>query len=86
MNKKKSRQSTGVSSFAQQEFHGIFVADGESPWVRKPGSAKHDDSCELREKRLVDEVEPCVLSKKYVTRKDCLIRGIDILERIQVMQ
>lgn len=88
MNKKKSRQAPGVSSSALQEAHDIFGDVDELLRLRKLGLAKmgkHDDSGDWREKRLEDEFEPIVLSEKYMTQKDDLIRGIDIPERMQVV-
>lgn len=87
VSKKKSRQAPGVSSFALQEAHDIFGDVDELLRLRKQGLAKmgkHDDSGG-REKRLEDEFEPIVLSEKYMTQKDDLIRGIDLPERMQVM-
>ncbi|XP_058203463.1 transcription elongation factor SPT6 homolog [Rhododendron vialii] len=89
VNKKKSRQAPGVSSSALQEAHDIFGDVDELLRLRKLGLAKmgkHDDSGDWREKRLEDEFEPIVLSEKYMTQKDDLIRGIDIPERMQISE
>ncbi|XP_058208264.1 transcription elongation factor SPT6 homolog [Rhododendron vialii] len=89
VNKKKSRQAPGVSSSALQEAHDIFGDVDEVLRLRKLGLAKmgkHDDSGDRREKRLEDEFEPIVLSEKYMTQKDDLIRGIDIPERMQISE
>ncbi|KAH7843835.1 hypothetical protein Vadar_021229 [Vaccinium darrowii] len=88
VSKKKSRQAPGVSSSALQEAHDIFGDVDELLRLRKQGLAKmgkHDDSGG-REKRLEDEFEPIVLSEKYMTQKDDLIRGIDIPERMQISE
>lgn len=88
VNKKKSRQAPGVSSFALQEAHDIFGDVDELLRLRKQGLAKigrHEESSEWRERRLEDEFEPIILSEKYMTEKDDQIREIDIPERLQVV-
>lgn len=88
VNKKKSRQAPGVSSFALQEAHDIFGDVDELLRLRKQGLAKigrHEESSEWRERRLEDEFEPIILAEKYMTEKDDQIREIDIPERMQVV-
>ncbi|KAF8410945.1 hypothetical protein HHK36_003482 [Tetracentron sinense] len=88
-NRKKLRQTPGVSSSALQEAHDIFGDVDELLMLRKQGLAKigkFDDSGEWREKRLEDEFEPFILTEKYMTEKDDQIREIDVAERIQVSE
>ena len=88
VNKKKSKQAPGVSSSAIQEAHDIFGDVDELLRQRKLGLeriSRYDDSNEGKERRLEDEFEPTILSNKYKTEKDELIREIDIPERMQVI-
>lgn len=75
-----NRRAPGVSSSALQEAHEIFGDVDELLQLRKQGL----DSGEWRERRLEDEFEPIVLSEKYMTEKDDLIRELDVPERMQV--
>lgn len=87
MNKKKSRQASGVSSSALQEAHDIFGDVDELLMRRKQDRAKsgrHDESGEWSERRLEDEFDPTILAEKYMTEKDEHIRKIDVPERMQV--
>ncbi|KAL4571782.1 hypothetical protein LXL04_018547 [Taraxacum kok-saghyz] len=89
VNKKKSRQAPGVSSSAIQEAHDIFGDVDELLRQRKLGLeriSRYDDSNEGKERRLEDEFEPTILSNKYKTEKDELIREIDIPERMQIFE
>lgn len=89
VNKKKSRQAPGVSSSALQEAHDIFGDVDELLRLRKQGLAKisrYDDVGDGKERTIEDEFEPAVLSEKYMTEKDQIIRGIDIPERIQLSE
>lgn len=53
--------------------------------LRKQGLARGaGDSAGWGEKRLEDEFEPFIISEKYMTPKDDIIRETDIPERIQV--
>lgn len=87
VNKKKSRQAPGVSSLALQEAHEIFGDVEELLKLRKIGISNtryNDDSGEWKERRLEDEFEPSILSEKYMTEKDDIVRETDIPERMQV--
>lgn len=75
-----NRRAPGISSSALQEAHEIFGDVDELLQLRKQGL----DSGEWRERRLEDEFEPIVLSEKYMTEKDDLIRERDAPERMQV--
>ncbi|XP_047330082.1 transcription elongation factor SPT6 homolog [Impatiens glandulifera] len=89
LNRKKSRQAPGVSSSALQEAHDIFGDVDELLRLRKKGiskSGKFDEFGEQRERRLEDEFEPIILSEKYMTGKDDMIREIDIPERMQILE
>lgn len=81
--KKKSRQAPGVSSSALQEAHEIFGDVDELLMLRKRLAASSGDGSWV-EKRLEDEFEPFILSEKYMTPKDDIIRETDVPERIQV--
>ncbi|KAL8254572.1 hypothetical protein R6Q59_032793 [Mikania micrantha] len=88
VNKKKSRQAPGVSSTAIQEAHDIFGDVDELLRQRKLELVKissHDEG-ERRERRLEDEFEPTILSEKYMTHNDDLIREMDIPERMQISE
>ena len=86
--KKTFRQTGGVSSTALQEAHDIFGDVDEFLRQRKfqlgVESSSHDKTGEWKERKLEDEFEPIILSEKYMTEKDELIREIDIPERMQV--
>ncbi|XP_072996636.1 transcription elongation factor SPT6-like [Typha latifolia] len=86
LKKKKSRQAPGVSSSALQEAHEIFGDVDELLMLRKQGLDKVEvDSGGLR-KRFEDEFEPFIVSEKYMTPKDDMIRETDIPERIQLSE
>ncbi|VVA31590.1 PREDICTED: mRNAion elongation factor [Prunus dulcis] len=72
LREKKSRQTLGVSSSSLHEVDEIFGDVDELLLLRKQGS----DSNERRVRRLEDEFEPSVLSKKYMTEKDDRFRGL----------
>ncbi|KAI4378424.1 hypothetical protein MLD38_015904 [Melastoma candidum] len=78
--RKKSRQAPGVSSSALQEAQEIFGDVDSFLQERK----KRLHSGELRERRIEDEFEPVVLSEKYMTEKDDMIRERDVPERKQI--
>ncbi|XP_068664398.1 transcription elongation factor SPT6 homolog isoform X2 [Aristolochia californica] len=80
--KKKSRQAPGVPSSAFQEAHDIFGDVDELLRVRKEGLARSDDM----HKGLEDEFEPFILTEKYMTKKDNMIRETDVPERIQLTE
>lgn len=89
VNKKKSRQAPGVSSSALQEAHDIFGDVEELLRLRKLGLAKiskYDDIGDGKERTIEDEFEPAVLSEKYMTEKDKLIKEKDIPERMQLSE
>lgn len=89
VNKKKSRQASGVSSSALQEAHDIFGDVDELLLRRKQDrakSGKHDESGEWSERRLEDEFDPTILAEKYMTEKDEHIRKIDVPERMQLSE
>lgn len=52
--------------------------------LRKQGLATSADDCVNVEKNLEDDFEPFILSEKYMTPQDYIIRDTDIPERIQV--
>ena len=85
LKKKKSRQAPGVSSSALQEAHEIFGDVDELLMLRKQGLAAVSGDGTWSEKRLEDEFEPFILSEKYMTPKDDIIRETDVPERIQVI-
>ncbi|XP_039160120.1 transcription elongation factor SPT6 homolog [Eucalyptus grandis] len=78
--RKKSRQAPGVSSSALQEAHEIFGDVDDLLQLRKQSL----ESTDLRERRLEDEFEPVILSEKYMTEKDDVIRERDVPERKQI--
>lgn len=78
--RKKSRQAPGVSSSALQEAHEIFGDVDDLLQLRKQSL----ESTDLRERKLEDEFEPVILSEKYMTEKDDVIRERDVPERKQV--
>lgn len=82
LKKKKTRQAPGVSSSALQEAHEIFGDVDELLMLRKQGLEKDVDTGAV--KRLEDEFEPFIVSEKYMTPKDDMIREADVPERIQV--
>lgn len=82
--KKKPRQDPGVSSSALEEAHEIFGDVDELLMLRKQGLAASSGDGSWVEKRLEDEFEPFILSEKYMTPKDDIIRETDVPERIQV--
>lgn len=82
LKKKKTRQAPGVSSSALQEAHEIFGDVDELLMLRKQGLEKDVDTGAV--KRLEDEFEPFIVSEKYMTPKDDIIRETDVPERIQV--
>ncbi|MCL7051875.1 hypothetical protein MKW94_014178, partial [Papaver nudicaule] len=84
--KKKARQAPGVSSSALQEAHDIFGDVDELLMLRKKGLEKSNRFEESREKRIEDEFEPFILSEKYMTEKDEVIRDLDVPERIQISE
>ncbi|XP_010922250.1 transcription elongation factor SPT6-like [Elaeis guineensis] len=85
--KRRPRQALGVSSSALQEAHEIFGDVDELLMLRKQGLARGaGDSAGWGEKRLEDEFEPFIISEKYMTPKDDIIRETDIPERIQVSE
>nr|GEW20626.1 transcription elongation factor SPT6 homolog [Tanacetum cinerariifolium] len=47
---------------------------------------RHDETDERKERDIEDEFEPIVISEKYITKKDDLIREIDIPERMQISE
>ncbi|KAI3888192.1 hypothetical protein MKW92_031893, partial [Papaver armeniacum] len=71
-----SETSTGVSSSALQEAHDIFGDVDELLMLRKKGLKR----------RIEDEFEPFILSEKYMTEKDEVIRDLDVPERIQISE
>ncbi|KAI3782695.1 hypothetical protein L2E82_12749 [Cichorium intybus] len=86
LNKKKSKQASGVSSSAM---HGIFGDVDELLRQRKLGLeriGRYDDRGEGKERRLKDEFESTILSNKYKIEKDEYIRVIDIPERMQISE
>ncbi|CAL9765594.1 unnamed protein product [Musa acuminata subsp. burmannicoides] len=86
LKKKKSRQAPGVSSSALQEAHEIFGDVDELLMLRKQGLAAVSGDGTWSEKRLEDEFEPFILSEKYMTTKDEIIRETDVPERIQLSE
>lgn len=81
----------GVSSSALQEAHEIFGNVDDLLKRRKQGkqglaemSEYYDASGRRKERRIVDEFEPTILSEKYMTEKDDMIRNTDFPERLQV--
>ncbi|CAL9209230.1 transcription elongation factor SPT6 homolog [Musa acuminata AAA Group] len=84
--KKMSRQAPGVSSSALQEAHEIFGDVDELLMLRKQGLAAVSADGSWSEKRLEDEFEPFILSEKYMTPKDDIIRETDVPERIQLSE
>ncbi|KAI3995576.1 hypothetical protein MKX01_023321, partial [Papaver californicum] len=54
-----------------------------SPFQKK-GLEKRSRYEESREKRIEDEIEPFILSEKYMTEKDKIIRDLDVPGRIQI--
>lgn len=86
LTKKKSYRLPGISSSALQEAKEIFGDVDELLMLRKQGLASSASDISCTEKRLEDEFEPFVLSEKYMTLKDVVIRGTDVPERIQVTQ
>ncbi|RRT79241.1 hypothetical protein B296_00003462 [Ensete ventricosum] len=86
LKKKKSRQAPGVSSSALQEAHEIFGDVDELLMLRKQGLAAVSGDGTCSEKRLEDEFEPFILSEKYMTTKDEIIRETDVPERIQLSE
>ncbi|KAI5350859.1 hypothetical protein L3X38_003750 [Prunus dulcis] len=66
------RQTLGVSSSSLHEVDEIFGDVDELLLLRKQGS----DSNERRARKLEDEFEPSVLSKKYMTEKDDRFRSL----------
>lgn len=47
-------------------------------------SGYYDASGRRKERRIVDEFEPTILSEKYMTEKDDMVRNTDFPERLQV--
>ncbi|XP_076912331.1 transcription elongation factor SPT6 homolog [Bidens hawaiensis] len=86
VNRKKSRQAPGISSTAIQEAHDIFGDVDELLRQRKSEISRYDERGEGRERKLEDEFEPIILSEKYMTEKDDIIRDIDIPERMQISE
>lgn len=83
LKKKKPGQAPGVSSYALQEAHEIFGDVDELLMLRKQSLASSVGDGSWGEKKLEDEFEPFILSEKYMTPKDDVIRETDVPERIQ---
>ncbi|CAI9779564.1 unnamed protein product [Fraxinus pennsylvanica] len=83
---KKIRKTPGISSSALQEAHDIFGDADEILTRRQRSLAMRGRQEESGGGRLEDEFEPVILSEKYMTEKDDLIREIDIPERMQVSE
>ncbi|KAG8365970.1 hypothetical protein BUALT_Bualt17G0027300 [Buddleja alternifolia] len=79
---KKGRPRPGISSSALQEAHAIFGDVEDLLRIRK--LEVRDKYSETGERRLEDQFDPSVLSKKYMTGKDDQIREMDIPERMQI--
>lgn len=47
-------------------------------------SGYYGESGRRKERRIEDEFEPTILSEKYMTEKDDMIRNTDFPERLQV--
>lgn len=85
--KRKSTQEYGVSSSTVEEAHDIFGDPNEYLNRRKKSLARidqFDNSGRQMEGSLKNVYEPFILTEKYLTEKDDLIRNIDMPERIQV--
>ncbi|OAY44576.1 transcription elongation factor SPT6 homolog isoform X1 [Manihot esculenta] len=82
LKRKKSRQAPGVTSSAIQEAQELF-GDVDDFLLRRK---RELESSEWKETRLDKEFEPTVLSEKYMTEKDELIRMSDIPERMQISE
>ncbi|CAL0332811.1 unnamed protein product [Lupinus luteus] len=80
--RKKTRQAPGVSSSAVQEAQDLFGDVEELLQTRKKNLELH----EYRETRLEDEFEPIIISEKYMTEKDDVIREVDLPERMQISE
>ncbi|RVW76556.1 Transcription elongation factor SPT6-like [Vitis vinifera] len=87
--KRKSRQEYGVSSSTVEEAHDIFGDPNEYLNRRKKSLARidqFDNSGRQMEGSLKNVYEPFILTEKYLTEKDDLIRNIDMPERIQISE
>ncbi|KAL9240041.1 hypothetical protein vseg_014304 [Gypsophila vaccaria] len=84
--KKKFGQATGVSSTALQEAHEMFGDVEELLNQRRMNLERARRFDETSERRLEEEFEPSVLSDKYMTSEDEIIKEIDIPERIQISE
>ncbi|GJX76135.1 transcription elongation factor SPT6 [Tanacetum coccineum] len=87
--KKIFRQTGGVSTMALQEAHDIFGDVDEFLLQRKiqvERRNRHDETDEWKKRDLEDEFEPIIISEKYMTKQDDLIREIDIPERMQITE
>ena len=78
---KGTRRFKPAQSNALQEAQALF-GDVEEFLDARNRSREQNDN---RETRLEDEFEPIILSEKYMTEKDDMIRELDIPERMQVL-
>lgn len=52
---------------------------------RRKQDLERDDTSRFAPKQIEDEFEPFILSEKYMTAKDDIIRETDVPERLQVV-
>ncbi|KAL8133543.1 hypothetical protein AgCh_008853 [Apium graveolens] len=80
----------GVSSAALQEAHEIFGNVDDLLKRRKQGltemSGFDDPPGRRKELRNIGGFDPTILSEKYMTEKDDIIRNIDFPERLQIFE
>ncbi|KAK9725960.1 hypothetical protein RND81_05G180000 [Saponaria officinalis] len=84
--KKKFGQATGVSSSALQEAQELFGDVEELLNQRRENLERVRRFDETGERRIEDEFEPSLISDKYLTPQDEIIKEIDIPERIQISE
>lgn len=73
-----------MSSTALMEAQEIF-GDVDELLSRRKQDLERDDTSRFAPKLIEDEFEPFILSEKYMTPKDDIIRETDVPERLQVV-
>lgn len=73
-----------MSSTALMEAQEIF-GDVDELLSRRKQDLERDDTSRFAPKQIEDEFEPFILSEKYMTPKDDIIRETDVPERLQVV-